>query len=891
MGLEWSKFSGLFPQSRLILGTGWAREDFKSEFFGRGLALGPFALTTDSAFVTELAEVLIPEFKSGAIRLSLHAERLWIEDVLGSESGKKQFPLLSRWATHPDGLVRIQNTLRDFQVSVATPADIIVLSERLDEIGGRTDLKVEFENFVRVWQVFLASQNLFDDARVLRVLIERFDENPLESSSTLTEAFNRPHWRLPMVRLSHDQTIPPLWKLFWDRCSMFFSLSAPLTFLSDDDVLSLDPPSETPVPWVSAPTWDDLVFHLADWVEQALRENKSVAVVIPDRPQFRSLLIQKFQRKNIPWFDPRDPTALRFDESFKRLFILPRAVASGLTFEALRSVAVAYGFQEDWIRLGQKNHRTGIESVLRVAPEFGRFLEPYFERFRGVRQFSQARQAWLDHVTDFYPELQVFFERLWSEFEQDEKVALRDQRKAPLLWWLNELEKRARSESPPSEPFRRLGGVGLFRLDQGVSPRVWSQHPTQIHLIGLTRADLEVREKSTLWPGSGYEDRLAEFGYPSRFDRESQFKASLSRWMKLPGVTLWECEGELDSGDGDSAFQACAHGAGLSLATLKPLGIHPDFDFAYQGASLRNLRIETGLSGLLRTFSFRFLAEYSQCPFSAWYSHLNRTQEEPELSGEPQPLHVGVLVHRVLEILYKEGGSLSLNDSDVWDRILRQALSSVDLQALLGSERTHTLLSDQVKIRIMAFLAEETSYRERSQSVPIYFELPVQAEWAGLTFRGRLDRVDRHHEGLVIWDYKTSESGFDAGKKELEKGILSQASLYALALSQNLPAEGPVLASGYIFYKHSERKVLRSKGYFPQRLTQKKSSPFPLVEARSNNDSVFDAESDEIWKSVSERLNVTLGRLKSGDFSANPADPKKCDDCSARFSCGQSRSA
>ncbi len=84
-------------------------------------------------------------------------------------------------------------------------------------------------------------------------------------------------------------------------------------------------------------------------------------------------------------------------------------------------------------------------------------------------------------------------------------------------------------------------------------------------------------------------------------------------------------------------------------------------------------------------------------------------------------------------------------------------------------------------------------------AIPITLEL---AEDVALRIRGRIDRVDRVDDNLVIWDYKTGSMAQYDERDLLKRGTHLQWALYAYALNsilrqQNEPSR--VQLSGYVF--------------------------------------------------------------------------------------------
>ena len=86
-----------------------------------------------------------------------------------------------------------------------------------------------------------------------------------------------------------------------------------------------------------------------------------------------------------------------------------------------------------------------------------------------------------------------------------------------------------------------------------------------------------------------------------------------------------------------------------------------------------------------------------------------------------------------------------------------------------------------------------------NSEAPVTLEL---AEDVALRIRGRIDRVDRVENAIVIWDYKTGSMAQYDEQDLLKRGTHLQWALYAYALNAILRQQneqGRVQLSGYVF--------------------------------------------------------------------------------------------
>jgi RecB family exonuclease len=137
------------------------------------------------------------------------------------------------------------------------------------------------------------------------------------------------------------------------------------------------------------------------------------------------------------------------------------------------------------------------------------------------------------------------------------------------------------------------------------------------------------------------------------------------------------------------------------------------------------------------------------------------------------PAERGTLIHDVLERFFRdrqaEGRPQVMEAWDAADserlvELARKELARAGArgQTGLGIYAQHEARTIEADLR--RFLLHDTQFRRRTGAVPTDFEAEVPPkEIAGVTLRGRIDRIDRTPDGLSAWviDYKTG-SAYDA---------------------------------------------------------------------------------------------------------------------------------
>jgi ATP-dependent helicase/nuclease subunit B len=225
------------------------------------------------------------------------------------------------------------------------------------------------------------------------------------------------------------------------------------------------------------------------------------------------------------------------------------------------------------------------------------------------------------------------------------------------------------------------------------------------------------------------------------------------------------------------------------------------------------------------------LATYARCGFLYLLQNVLRLQPapEPEERRRIEPLERGDLFHRVAERYLRERrdrGELPVRDTDA-ARARLAAMAEEALEGLVaGSPPRFTLLWQREKRRfhetVQGWLGREAAAAVRS--TPAHFELsfglgkekdeeephdpePLEIDLGdGRTLRvsGKIDRVDRREDGLVLRDYKTGRAPKDDGGV-FRGGKQLQIPFYVRAAAKLLPGERVVDA--FLDYVDGGRQV------------------------------------------------------------------------------------
>ena len=230
---------------------------------------------------------------------------------------------------------------------------------------------------------------------------------------------------------------------------------------------------------------------------------------------------------------------------------------------------------------------------------------------------------------------------------------------------------------------------------------------------------------------------------------------------------------------------------------------------------------DEGLRARLDPLAARFpvsasrLATYARCGFLYLLQNVLRLQPapEPEERRRIDPLERGDLFHRVAERYLRElrdRGELPVRDTDA-ARARLAAMAEEALEGLVeGSPPRFTLLWQREKRKfhetVRGWLEREAA--AAAKSTPAHFELsfglgrerdeeephdpePLAIDLGdgrSLRVSGKIDRIDRRADGLVLRDYKTGRAPRDDGGV-FRGGRQLQIPFYVLAAAKLLPGE------------------------------------------------------------------------------------------------------
>lgn len=203
-------------------------------------------------------------------------------------------------------------------------------------------------------------------------------------------------------------------------------------------------------------------------------------------------------------------------------------------------------------------------------------------------------------------------------------------------------------------------------------------------------------------------------------------------------------------------------------------------------------------------FSASQLTQLGQCPFKWFASRLLKLKELPEAETNLSTTLKGNLYHLCLELSLaqiKTTADLAKFNTEQLTKAFLQAEQDLELLQIptWNSQRQEHLETLWLNLITPSFLDSESQIIAR--------ETAFKMEWHGLQVKGKVDRIDRANDGLVILDYKTSGTAPSGVKDDGGKAKIDiQLPLYMDAVEQSFPDESINTA---VYYSLTKRKIIK----------------------------------------------------------------------------------
>jgi len=262
------------------------------------------------------------------------------------------------------------------------------------------------------------------------------------------------------------------------------------------------------------------------------------------------------------------------------------------------------------------------------------------------------------------------------------------------------------------------------------------------------------------------------------------------------------------------------------------------------------------LRGLIKSRGLRVteLENYIFCPFQFYLYTILGLESSDEPSFEVDARMWGVIAHKVLARLYKNGPVELTKITQKAKEIIHQELAEIELPSF-WKEVTTRILENLFK-KIVTI--EEKFVSEGF--LPVTVEKPIAGKVTNdILLSGRIDRIDRKGNLIRIIDYKTGT--LHIGPTVIvEKRTHIQLPIYAYLLLQNDEYAQSVVDNIIVY---DLRKIDDVK----------------LV----TNEFLL----DRLITTAREKTEEVINQIASGNFASPPADKNRCRNCELRFTCGE----
>jgi hypothetical protein len=857
-----SNIKGLAPRASLVLGSGFVREEWKTLCFKRGYALTGASIQN----VRQIASDLVSESNGRILESQARVELL--RQAFLSEELRTALPLLSAHRFRPSYFEKLDQTLQLGRMNFAHAEEAEVIASQLIDKTGNLQKREEYFLLNRYWERLLELRELWDDARLFETAVQKLSktENPFP----------------PMLyRVEHSREKPRV-EWFWSEIAKLTEVKTVSSTLILKELHEFERHnSGKHFHRKRAHSLEDAAQFLMDSVIQDIHHQ---VVVIQDLPVVRRTLKRVAEQRGLHLLDSRDPTLVTQSESIKLSLLDFELCAKGFPRASVLEWLSSFHSKSREYRkkIIDSAIVQGIQSYERL-PELHFELTSIQKKYPSRLTLNQLKISILESIQAHELPLwtKQVMEKLFEEWEGSLKQIELHAAKKPLRYWFEKLRDKLKQLNPVIDPTKNRAGLRLYRVDQCPS-LLLAPEKTAVHFFGIENAYFEPKEVQGEWFSVRDQEILSsEFGWMSSLEKSSQNRKSFELWNVNADSSFWEYEYD-ENGNETEGFDFTL--GDLEKFPLEHLSAHPRLLTSWKGATwvspeVAPLKLPVKNTAEKEAWQFSFMDAYGNCPFVAYSQHLLRLQDERDVEVELSADRFGTLLHAALEEVVKK--------PDQVEQAFEIAWSKTPATAWEKNDRWFKATRTQVIEILNCFVSDEAEYRARSQVDLLYSEKEVEVSFAGLPFRGRLDRVDDHEDGLVVMDYKTGSKLTD-GHKTLETGKGLQLGLYALAAREVFQKE--VITAQYIHL--DPHKINRNNGYLFSAWNKGKKADQverPISTARSNSNSLFPDEPSQVWTQLKAKVEDLAQSILEGKFSANPADPLDCAHCRFQGVCGENR--
>ena len=886
---------GLRPKSWLIVGSGYSREELKALVLAQGQGFIADAVSTVQELCLKIVHLSSDQLLSAFAREEVL--RLLLSDSRIS-SGLTE---LKKFRRQRDLMKRLDLSLQSGRLAFAHSEEESVYEERITQSLGDRALRREVSALARAYEAWMLASGYYDLPLLMRKATQLIQDAPPS------------HFKLPQeIQVLSMSTPESLERQFWDVLSRWVQVtrrdpSKKVSHPQQEESFEEGqgyPPSFS---WKRWHTLDDAVEAYADaLVHEFSQKGNRVwdehALLIPDYPEVRRSLKRAFESRKLPFAESRDPTLLKWEEKVKWATLPLEVVARN--FERTRVLAWLRSFrmqekfgvwtqeiQDRGIRFGMSSYAGGELDTVHLE------LKNLHQSLGGRRTCQEIADAHLEflrtHRGDLPEDLILLesFEGIWKNLVQDQQRVGQAHRKAPLLYWLDHLQYRLSSASPPIEPLKSKQGLRVYRLQQAP----WVRTPS-VSILALPSRWLSTEGEGDYWWSERERELLStEFAVRSSIsDREEKLR-TLTTWIQHAStVTLLDAEFDSGGKERESILPLVRElemSSGLPhRSTPQDQGVHPRFAPSYQvlrpsqPVQVHLSPFQEYMNQSQAQLSASLIDRMSRCSLQAMAFYRWKLQDLSEPDTELRPEVRGRILHeavRLLKVSTDPSGQMRLTPEEA----LARAWKTKGHRGLLKSQRVENYIQSRLLHILRLFCVKEAEYVDRSGTHCLALDdLRLSLEYPGLSVIGTPDRVDQHEDGIFIMDYKSS-GALPHGSEMIEHGYRLQLPVYALAAFKRF--QQPVLGVQFI---ELDRKGGRKSGIHFKKYNGKEKGCLSTL--RSNSKSLIDADPESVWSLLEQHMLSSAQQFLRGEFYAQPhssSPQKECAQCRVADLCGLRR--
>lgn len=855
--IQIEKLSGLRPTAWLCVGLGYGREEVKSHLLEKQKAF----LAESVLSIEDLCLKIIRSSVSQPIRKESVLDSLSRQEVLrvivSDRRILQRIKEIGKLRRKAGFYRKLDKSLQAGRLGSSHEAEADTISNYLEEKSGQNELRRELQLLNIVYESWLENEDLWDKPRLVKEATRLLDS---ESSLQMPET----------IYHLHAYEVENAERYFWE------ALSRSICVID----VKFGSSSETCAAGLERwHTLDDAAEGLAD------RLSDDDLVLIPDDLAVRRTISRAFNRNQIAIEDPRDPTALRVDEGLKKAILPLALIARGFRRDDVL-VYIGAIFHTDrlnlntWVKeIHASGLREGLESYnLRTLAQLYKHLselKSIFGEKKTAYELSLVHLEWIRNYCT--PKVLSFFESFWQEYIVDLQRSGINNRKAPVLLWLDRVSDRLEQISPVADRIKPRHGVRIDRLGQAPLRKY-----NKVWIFGLSPRWLD-ESISDYWFSARDRELLApEFGIKSKRTDKQERLDVLRQWLSHSSETVfvdafYDWDGKerenilplLREAEVDQYIKKTTE-FGAHRRWLKSHGVKP-------GLKSREVNLPNRSKTVIHATE---LDRMSRCSFQALCACIWKTRDIREADVEMWAEVRGTILHFALNLLVKsrdKEGNFNLTP----EQTLSKAIEKFPLTGMIKSRTLQSYAFNRMLKILDAFIEQERSYHARAQAEVYSLEGPeVSRTFGSVLVKGRPDRIDRLDDNLFIIDYKTT-SRIANGREMLELGYQLQLPFYALAASNETKL--PVIGAQYV---QLNKRGARTHGVLFKEFNGK--DPGKLTNSRAKS-SVFEETPEEIWFKFEPIIQHHAERFKSAIYALDPKKSDECDNCLFGDICGYRR--